>query len=57
MDKSIKMANILFHNETRTTREYNKMIHQELQSESNADVFAFKNFYLVWNKLKENKLI
>lgn len=51
------MANILFHNETRTTREYNKMIHQELQSESNADVFAFKNFYLVWNKLKENKLI
>jgi hypothetical protein len=57
LDDTIKAANKLFHNKTRSDKEYNETIYIDLQIESNADVFAYKNFYFVWNKLKENKLI
>jgi hypothetical protein len=57
LDNTIRDANTLFHNKIKSNKEYNKMIYTDLQRESNADVFAYKNFYLIWNKLKENKLI
>jgi hypothetical protein len=56
-DGTIKAANILFHNKIESNKEYNRIIHMDLQAEANADVFAYKNFYWIWNKLKENKLI